>query len=227
MSGWTRLRHSGAGATGKYTTTQGNWASPAFTISNGAMTLSMGNATGAMGSTAGVFGCGGAVWSCADVVDQTYSWASTAHGGGAATDVVRLDMSLGGASIAISGGNANDTEVAMSMPLGGGTLGFGYDTDSEASSSKAATSVNYSGSMGGLGVGVKTTQKDGKTGYMGSVSAPMSAGNVYVFAGKTLGQKNNYGLNYTQSLGGGASLTAGVTSADSLTTVGAGVAFSY
>ena len=34
-------------------------------------------------------------------------------------------------------------------------------------------------------------------------------------------------LNYSQSLGGGASMQAGMTSADGATTVGAGVAFGF
>ena len=81
--------------------------------------------------------------------------------------------------------------------------------------------------MGGLGVGLRMSQASSKTGYIGSVTAPMGAGSVYVFAGKSLGQTNNYGLRYNQSLGGGASLQAGVTSADGTTTVGAGVAFGF
>ena len=81
--------------------------------------------------------------------------------------------------------------------------------------------------MGGLGTGVRMSQSDGKTGYMGTITAPMGAGSVYVFAGKTLAQKNNYGLRYNQSLGGGASMQAGATSADGVTTVGAGVAFGF
>ncbi len=81
--------------------------------------------------------------------------------------------------------------------------------------------------MGGMGVGVRMSQSNGSTGYMANVSAPMGAGSVYVFAGKTLGQSNNYGLRYNQSLGGGASMQAGATSAGGATTVGAGVAFGF
>ena len=87
--------------------------------------------------------------------------------------------------------------------------------------------LNYSGSWNGMGVGVRMSQGGGKTGYMGTLSAPVSAGSVYVFAGKTLAGNNNYGLRYNQSLGGGVDMHAGVTSAAGATTVGAGVAFGF
>ena len=87
--------------------------------------------------------------------------------------------------------------------------------------------VGYSGSAGGLGVGVRASQSDGKTGYMGTVTAPVGAGSIYLFAGKTVAGKNNYGLRYNQSLGGSVSMQAGATSAAGATTVGAGLNFSY
>ena len=88
-------------------------------------------------------------------------------------------------------------------------------------------SVNYSGSMSGLGVGVRISQSNSKTGYMATVSSDVGAGSVYVFAGRTLAQSNNYGVRYNQSLGGGASMHAGATSSDGNTTIGAGVAFGF
>jgi hypothetical protein len=108
--------------------------------------------------------------------------------------------------------------------MGGGSVGVGFDQNSAANQT---ISVNYSGSMAGMGVGVRASQSGGSTGYMGNVSAPMGAGSVYAFAGKSLGASNNYGLRYNQSLGGGASMQAGVTSAGGTTTVGAGVAFGF
>jgi outer membrane protein OmpU len=96
-----------------------------------------------------------------------------------------------------------------------------------ASDAKATITVNYSGTMGGLAVGVRTAQSDGKTGYMANVTAPLGGGSVYVFAGKTMQGKNNYGLRYNQSLGGSVAMQAGVTSKDGTTIVGAGVNFSF
>ena len=81
--------------------------------------------------------------------------------------------------------------------------------------------------MGGMSVGVRVSQSNAKTGYMTNVTAPMGSGSVYVFAGKTLGQSNNYGLRYNQSLGGGASMHAGASSVGGDTTIGAGIAFGF
>jgi outer membrane protein OmpU len=220
MSAWTRYQHGGAGTAAAV----GSFAGPRLTLSNGSMTLTAGNGAGAIGWTSGLWGCGAVMWGCADVTNDSWDWASTSSGG-AGPNVVRLDMSLGGASVSVSGGNSNDTEAAISMPLGGGSVGVGFDNNS---ASTQTMSINYSGSMGGMGVGLRMAQQSGSgTGYMATVSAPMAAGSVYVFAGKTLGASNNYGLRYNQDLGGGVSMQAGVTSAAGETTVGAGVHFGF
>lgn len=220
MSTWTRYRHSAAASVFSGT---GAFAAPRLSISNGAMTLTAGNGAGAIGANSGLWGCGAVMWGCADVVGDAWDWASTSSTG-AGPNVVRLDMALGGASVSVSGGNGNDTEASLSLPMGGGSVGIGFDQNS---ASDQTISVNYSGSMGGMPVGVRTSQSGGSTGYMANVTAPMGAGSVYVFAGKTISASNNYGLRYNQSLGGGASMQAGVTSAGGTTTVGAGVAFGF
>jgi len=215
MSAWTRYQNTGSDATGVF-------AAPRLSISNGAMTLTTGNGAGAIGANSGLWGCGAAMWGCSDVVGS-WDWASTSSGG-AGDNVVRLDMALGSASVSVSGGNGNDTEASLSLPMGGGSVGIGFDQNSSATQT---ISVNYSGSMGGMPVGVRTSQSGGATGYMANVSSPMGAGSVYAFAGKNLAASNNYGLRYNQSLGGGASMQAGVTSSGGVTTVGAGVQFGF
>ena len=219
MSTWTRYRHSAA--TSVFSGT-GSLAAPRISVSNGAMTLTAGNAGGAINANSGMWGCGAAMWGCADVVGS-WDWASTSSTG-AGPNVVRLDMALGGASVSVSGGNGNDTEASLSVPMGGGSVGIGFDQNSAANQT---ISVNWSGTMAGMSAGVRTSQSGGSTGYIANVSAPMAAGSVYVFAGKTLAGANNYGLRYNQSLGGGASMQAGMTSAGGTTTVGAGVAFGF
>ena len=219
MSTWTRYRHSAASSVFSGT---GSLAAPRISVSNGAMTLTAGNAGGAINANSGMWGCGAAMWGCADVVGS-WDWASTSSTG-AGPNVVRLDMALGGASVSVSGGNGNDTEASLSVPMGGGSVGIGFDQNSAANQT---ISVNWSGTMAGMSAGVRTSQSGGSTGYIANVSAPMAAGSVYVFAGKTLAGANNYGLRYNQSLGGGASLQAGMTSAAGTTTVGAGVAFGF
>ena len=96
-----------------------------------------------------------------------------------------------------------------------------------AADAKPTIHMGYSGSMAGLSVNVRASQSDSKTGYVGSVTAPVGAGSVYVFAGKNLAQDNVYGLRYNQSLGGSVAMQAGMTSAAGDTTVGAGVNFSF
>ena len=219
MSTWTRYRHSAAASVFSGT---GSLAAPRISVSNGAMTLTAGNAGGAINANSGMWGCGAAMWGCADVVGS-WDWASTSSTG-AGPNVVRLDMALGGASVSVSGGNGNDTEASLSVPMGGGSVGIGFDQNSAANQT---ISVNWSGTMAGMSAGVRTSQSGGSTGYIANVSAPMAAGSVYVFAGKTLAGANNYGLRYNQSLGGGASMQAGMTSAGGTTTVGAGVAFGF
>jgi len=253
---WTRYRHSASAS--KFVGT-GAFAAPRLSVSNGAMTLTAGNAGGAINANSGMWGCGSVMWGCADVVGS-WDWASTSSTG-TGPNVVRLDMALGSASVSVSGGNGNDTEASASVPLGGGSVGVGYDAGSAtaavaavtavtavaattdgataavaavaaadavaASTAKATISINYSGTMAGMGVGVRMSQSNSKTGYMANISAPVGAGSIYVFAGKNLGQSNNYGLRYNQSLGGGASMQAGATSAAGVTTVGAGVAFGF
>ena len=81
--------------------------------------------------------------------------------------------------------------------------------------------------MAGMGVGVRMSQSNAKTGYIANISSPVGGGSVYVFAGKNLMQKNVYGMRYNQSLGGGVSMQAGATSNDGTTKVGAGVAFGF
>ena len=219
MSTWTRYRHSASAS--KFAGT-GAFSAPRISISNGAMTLTAGNAGGAINANSGMWGCGAAMWGCADVVGG-WDWASTSSTG-AGPNVVRLDMALGGASVSVSGGNGNDTEASLSVPMGGGSVGIGFDQNSAATQT---ISVNWSGTMAGMAAGLRTSQSGGSTGYIANVSAPMAAGSVYVFAGKNLAGDNNYGLRYNQSLGGGASMQAGVTSAAGTTTVGAGVAFGF
>ena len=220
MSTWTRYRHSAAASV--FSSAHTGLAAPRISVSNGAMTLTAGNAGGAINANSGMWGCGAAMWGCADVVGS-WDWASTSSTG-AGPNVVRLDMALGGASVSVSGGNGNDTEASLSVPMGGGSVGIGFDQNSAANQT---ISVNWSGTMAGMAAGLRTSQSGGSTGYIANVSAPMAAGSVYVFAGKNLAGDNNYGLRYNQSLGGGASMQAGMTSAAGTTTVGAGVAFGF
>jgi outer membrane protein OmpU len=227
LSTWTRYRQSASASEFAGT---GVFSAPRLSISNGALTLTAGNAGGAINNNAGIWGCGAIMWGCDDIVGK-FDWASTGSTG-TGPNVVRLDMALGSASVSVSGGNSNDSEVAMSLPMGGGSVAVGYDagaatkavaarksvaavaavdevisnageittvgkasTASEAAIESAASAaakptihVGYSGTAAGLSVGLRASQSDAKTGYIGSVSAPVGAGSIYVFAGKNLAQ---------------------------------------
>jgi len=219
----TRYQSGGSSNTGAI----GHFAGPSFSISNGAMTLALGNNAGAISANAGIWGCGEVMWGCSDMADSGFTdqWA-TRQSTGAGMNIIRLDMALGGASVSVSGGNDNDTELAVSMPMGNGSVGVGYDTDA-GTAGNPVTQINYSGSMSGLGVGVKLLQQNAVSAYMASVSAPAGAGSVYVYAGKNIALSNNYGLRYNQSLGGGASMHVGAKNHAGTTTIGAGVHFGF
>ena len=220
----TRYQSGGSSNTGA----TGVFAGPSFSISNGAMTLALGNNGGAISSNAGIWGCGEVMWGCGDMADSGFTgqWA-TRQSTGKGMNIIRLDMALGGASVSVSGGNDNDTELAVSMPMGGGSVGIGYDNDNAASTSNPITQINYSGSVGGMSVGVKLLQQNAVSAYMASVSAPAGAGSVYMYAGKNIALSNNYGLRYNQSLGGGASLQVGAENIAGTSNVGAGIHFGF
>jgi outer membrane protein OmpU len=254
LSSWTRYRQSASASA--YSGT-GAFAAPRLSISNGAMTLTMGNGAGAIGANSGLWGCGAIMWGCSDVVNQAWDWASTSStgtgpnvvrldmalgsasvsvsGGNDNDTEVAVSLPLGGGSVGI-GYDTGTATVASAAEVAVQGVFNADGTTTAASEAKAAVvaaaakstiSVNYSGTMGGLAVGVRTAQSDGKTGYMANVTAPLGGGSVYVFAGKTMQGGNNYGLRYNQSLGGSVAMQAGVTSAGGTTTVGAGVNFSF
>jgi hypothetical protein len=100
-------------------------------------------------------------------------------------------------------------------------------TGVDAIPAHAITQINYSGSVGAMGVGVKLMQQNAVNAYMASISTPAGAGSVYLFGGKQLDTSNNYGIRYNQSLGGGASMHIGATNAAGATTIGGGVHFGF
>jgi outer membrane protein OmpU len=181
-------------------------------------------------------------------LDMALGGASVSLSGGNGNDTeASVSMALGGGSVGIGydEGHAIDAVAARDAVLkvaavkevitdgvietaAAAAIAAQPAVTAVAAIAKHSTmSVNYSGSMSGLGVGVRVSQSNSKTGYIATVSSPVGGGSVYVFAGRNLGQVNNYGVRYNQSLGGGASMHAGATSSDGNTTIGAGVAFGF
>jgi outer membrane protein OmpU len=182
-------------------------------------------------------------------LDMALGSASVSVSGGNGNDSeVAMSLPMGGGSVAVGydAGSATAAVDAVSavaavvavdevVSSAGAITTVGVASraavESAASVASAAAKptivVGYSGTAAGLSVGLRASQSDAKTGYIGSVSAPVGAGSIYVFAGKNLAQKNVYGLRYNQSLGGSVAMQAGMTSAAGDTTVGAGVNFSF
>jgi len=180
----TRYRADGA-ATGVF-------SGPNATISNGSMGLTVGNASGAIATTAGVWGCGAVMWGCGDLTDDRWgnNWVTrTAKAGG--EDIIRLDMALGGASVSVSGGNGNDTELAVSMPMGGGSVGIGYDTGSIVPAVAARVAVDA----------VAAVAEVIENGIVTTVAAPAAAAQAAITGSAAVAKKPITQLNYSGSMG--------------------------
>ena len=253
LSSWQRLRTSASDS--KFSSSQA-FSAPNLSISNGAMSLKLGNISGAVSANGGVWGCGTVMWGCADLIGGAH-WASASSAGNGPNIVrVDMALGGASVSISGGNDNSTEAAMTMPMGSGSVSVGYnvgsataavtavqgsaasygsnGVDVAAVAGiaavtavAAKATVFMGYSGSMGDMSVGVRLVQHDSKTAYMANVGTAMGAGSVYIFAGKTLAAKNNYGVNYNQSLGGGAAVQAGVTSAGGTTTVGAGVSFGF
>jgi outer membrane protein OmpU len=253
LSSWQRLRTSAAAS--KFSSSQ-HFSAPNLSISNGAMSLKLGNISGAVSANGGVWGCGTVMWGCADLIGGAH-WASASSAGNGPNIVrVDMALGGASVSISGGNDNSTEAAMTMPMGSGSVSVGYnvgsataavtavagsaavygsdGVDTPAVAgiaevaqADAKATVFLGYSGSMGDMSVGVRLVQHDGSSAYMANVGTAMGAGSVYIFAGKTLSASNNYGVNYNQSLGGGAAVQAGVTSAGGATTVGAGVSFGF
>jgi outer membrane protein OmpU len=182
-------------------------------------------------------------------LDMALGSASVSVSGGNGNDSeVAMSLPMGGGSVAVGYDAGAPTKAVAARKsvaaveavdevindAGKITTKAAASTASAAAIESAASAaakptivVGYSGTAAGLSVGLRASQSDAKTGYIGSVSAPVGAGSIYVFAGKNLAQKNVYGLRYNQSLGGSVAMQAGMTSNDGNTKVGAGVNFSF
>ena len=101
---------------------------------------------------------------------------------GHATDAVaaRVAVNAVAAVAEVITNNVITTAAAAAVPAQAAV------TAVAAADAKPTIHMGYSGSMAGLSVNVRASQSDSKTGYVGSVTAPVGAGSVYVFAGKNL-----------------------------------------
>jgi len=171
-------------------------------------------------------------------LDMALGGASVSVSGGNDNDTeLAVSMPVGGGSVGI--GYDTDTQsakdaveaadAATDSVSAKGAYVAGTDVVKKAAAVLVhpITHLNYSGSVGDLGVGIRVSQQNGVNAYMATVSAPAGGGSVYVYAGKQLSASDNYGIRYNQSLGGGASMHVGAASTAGTTTVGAGVQFGF
>ena len=185
-------------------------------ISNGTMTLTVGNSGGAVNQVGGIYSVGGCGFSaspsyqqyCANVINQGNGSFAQTSSGGAGPNIVRLDFALGSANVSISGGNTNDAEIAVGFALGSVNLAVGFYNGAAAT---GGTYVSVSGDAGSAQWGVtyyRTTA--GATKYIAKAATAVGAGSVGAFLAND-GAGNRWGLNYSQSLGGGAAATVAIT----------------
>lgn len=208
-------------------------------ISNGMMTLTVGNTSGAVGNTSGVYGVGGCGFSadtsyleyCANVISRANAFPGYSSGG-AGANVVRLDFALGSATISLSRNQdpfagppnpagTNNNEVAVSFALGSATVGIGYDDGGiVGAASLGGTYLNATMDLGSAAVGLSYIQHNGAAAgnsWMIKANMPVGSGSVGVFVandsdtGMAADTRNRYGVNYAQSLGGGASAIIALT----------------
>lgn len=192
-------------------------------IGNGTFTLTIGNADGAINTATGV-------WSVPSVGLTGLTYGNMVTGfnqttfssGGGGANVVRLDMSMGNIKASVSGGNGNDTEIAVGFDLGGANIGVGYDSGAGATGGTTLTAgFDLSGAKITAAVGNYST-----TNWAIGVDYGIGGGNLLAYA-SSVGGSSNYGVGYNYSLGGGATVKVGVASIGGTTMWDAGVGMSF
>lgn len=216
----TNLSVAGGGNTGSV-------SGPSIYISNGTATLTVGNTSGAVGNTAGLYAVGGCGFSasndylqyCSNVLTRANQYVGSSSGGGG-PNVVRLDFSLGSATVSLSNNLTGvaataNTEIAASFAMGSATIGVGYDNGAGANGGTWLTATMDAGSAT---VGLAYTRSNaGVTGWLLKASTAVGAGKIGVHiandsdTGVVGSTSSRWGLNYAQSLGGGATAIVAVT----------------
>jgi len=221
---------------------------PRVWISNGTATLTIGNTSGAVGNTAGLYAVGGCGFSagidylqaCSNVLGRANTFVGSSSGGGG-PNVVRLDFSLGSATVSVSMNQSGvaataNTEIAASFAVGAATIGVGYDNGAGAAGGTWLTATMDAGSAT---VGLALNRNNaGFTAWMLKASTAVGAGTIGVHVGAdsdsgTVASTSRYGLNYAQSLGGGATAIIAVTNGGNTfgavrtTTVSAGLTLGF
>jgi len=206
-------------------------------VGNGMATLHVGNTAGAIARTSGVqsvptVGFTGmsfqSILGAAGYNDKSFS----GHG---ITDLVALDVKLGQATISVSGGKANNTEVAAKFKIGTATIGIGQDNGSSTLTAGAG-GANYGGTYltagfdaGGAKINASYVRTNvGPNMWAVGATMPAANGKVSVYA-VNIDNKSGYGIGYKMGLGGGAAFGVGVerSAKTGTTNAEAGISFSF
>lgn len=242
---WTRLQTTSGGATMgagsstsafTFTTTgssvfthtvthpnQNGFSGHTVWVSNGTMTLTLGNTGGAVAQTAGIWGCGvGFNGQCNDMADNSFGNHATNSSTGSGTSIVRLDFALGSANVSVSGGNGSASEVAVGFSAGSMNVSGGY-----VDSTTPTTFLNASFDAGSATIGIRGASNSTGTGYIAHVTYGMGAGAIYAYAGNNLAGSDEFGVEYSHSLGGGVTASVAVYSTGGSIKASGGAHFNF
>jgi len=201
------------------------WA-PRVWVGTGAFTLNVGNAAGAIESTSGIWGSptvGYTGMGFGGVLFMT-NQSSTSNGMG--TNAVALTFALGNANVALSTGiaGARNTEAAVSFSLGNANVGIGYDTGAGAT---GGTYLTAGFDAGGAKIAVAyVSPNTGTASWSLGATMEVGAGSIKGYVANKAGT-SNFGIGYSQGLGGGASASVGVESIGGTVTTEAGLGFKF
>lgn len=160
---------------------------PTLTIANGGFKVQIGNTYSAAGARTNVFGSMTGLNGDFGLYDTFGTWYSST--GAAGMDRVRIDYSMGDMVVSVSGDVSGDERIEAGVSGSAGGLNFGValsDGDYYAADINAA--------MGDMTIGARFT--DTLNGAYANYSMGGAAVQAYV------GDNDDWGLGYTQDLGG-------------------------
>ena len=166
---------------------------PTITISNGAFKVQAGNTYSAIGARTNVFGSGTGLNADFGIYDRSDTWYSST--GAAGSDRIRVDYTMGSATMSVSGDVAgdDDLEVGISAALGSLNIGVGASDNS-----RYTADVNFA--MGDVTVGARVT--DTLSGAYANYTQGDLGLQLYA------ADNNDWGVGMTYALGGGATFGA-------------------
>jgi outer membrane protein OmpU len=206
---FARVRVRG-GNTGDGDTGASGVSAPRVGLSVGGFTLATGNILGAYESAPGLYdgsvGLTGLGWGnlVGNLKSDTFAWDSFSSSGGGSNGVEVIYSNAGlGAHLSHSPTNGR-TAAHVSYNFGDWTVAGAYQDggDKEADSKWA---LHAGGSFGNFGVGLSYGDNDGTSKYRVNGSASIGTGTTvtaYVAQEDTDNVDTNFGLGFTQSLGG-------------------------